>query len=136
VGFSSPLPCPQTARPSGYKGARNAREPATNPCSATGASGSNLRSFASHAKVGKARANEKSGREGGTIGGTNNPDMCKRFPLPKTRASFPVIVSGADQTGISLRHGAPTRNKVWRRPRGPHPTMPQADRFSRFLALI
>src|SRR5258708_39942213 len=39
LGLSSPLPCPQTARPSGCKGARNAREPATNPCSATGASG-------------------------------------------------------------------------------------------------
>src|SRR5271156_5595617 len=32
----SPLPCPQTARPSGCKGARNARKPATNPCSAPG----------------------------------------------------------------------------------------------------
>src|ERR1700733_708253 len=40
VGLSSPLPCPQTAKRSGCKGARNAREPATNPCSATGASGS------------------------------------------------------------------------------------------------
>ena len=89
MGLSSPLPCPQTARPSGCKGARNAREPATNPCSATGASGSHLRSFASHAKLGKAGANGKSGRKAGTIRGPNHPDMCTRFPLSKDRARFP-----------------------------------------------
>ena len=63
VGLSLPLPCPQTAKPSGCKGAR---KPATNPCSATGASGSHPRSFASQAKLGKAGANgnpaEKQGR--------------------------------------------------------------------------
>ena len=104
MGLSSPLPCPQTARPSGCKGARNAREPATNPCSATGASGSHLRSFASHAKVGKGGANRKCVPEAGTIGGSNNPDMCTRFPLSTDRARFPVIVSGADQTGTPPRH--------------------------------
>ena len=99
MGLSSPLPCPQTARPSGCKGARNAREPATNPCSATGASGSHSRPFASHAKVGKAGANGKSGLKAGTIGGPNDPDMCTRFPFSKSRARFLVIVSGTDPTG-------------------------------------
>ena len=39
-GLSSPLPRPSTARRSRCKGARNAREPATHPCGAAGASGS------------------------------------------------------------------------------------------------
>ena len=90
MGLSSPLPCPKTARPSGCKGARNAREPATNPCSATGASGSHLRSFASHAKLGKAGANGKCGREAGTIDGPDHPDMCTRFPSLRIRAVSPL----------------------------------------------
>jgi hypothetical protein len=40
LGLSSPLPRPPTARRSRCKGARNAREPATHPCGANGASGS------------------------------------------------------------------------------------------------
>jgi hypothetical protein len=89
VGLSPPLPRPQTARPSGCKGARNARKPATNPCSATGASGSHLRSFASHAKLDKAGGNRKCGRKAGTINGPNNPDVCTRFPFSKNWARFP-----------------------------------------------
>jgi hypothetical protein len=112
VGLSSPLPCPQTARPSGCKGAR---EPATNPCSATGASGSHSRSFASHAKVGKAGANRKGGREAGTIDWQNNPDMCTRFSLSKDRAVSPVIVIGADPTGTHPRPQGPFENKGRRR---------------------
>ena len=84
MGLSSPLPCPQTARPSGYKGARNAREPATNPCSATGASGSHLRSFASHAKVGKGGANRKCVPEAGTIDGQITPTWARDFPSLRT----------------------------------------------------
>ena len=91
MGLFSPLPCPQTARPSGCKGARNARKPATNPCSATGASGSHLRSFASHAKLDKAGANRKCGREAGTIDGPNNPDICTRFPRSKGPGAFPPL---------------------------------------------
>jgi hypothetical protein len=99
MGLSSPLPCPRTARRSGCKGARNAREPATNPCSPTGASGSHLRSFASHAKVDKGGANRKCGQDAGTIDGPNDPDMGTRLPLSKDRVHFPVIVGGADPTG-------------------------------------
>jgi hypothetical protein len=103
VGLSSPLPCPQTARRSGCKGARNARKPATNPCSATGASGSHIRSFASHAKLGKGGANRKSGQDAWTIDEPNNPDMCTRLPLSKDRAVSPVIVIDADSTATHAR---------------------------------
>jgi hypothetical protein len=103
VGLSSPLPCPQTARRSGCKGARNARKPATNPCSATGASGSHIRSFASHAKLGKGGANRKCGQDAGTIDEPNNPDMCTRLPLSKDRAVSPVIVIDADSTATHAR---------------------------------
>jgi hypothetical protein len=99
VGLSSPLPCPQTARRSGCKGARNARKPATNPCSATGASGSHIRSFASHAKLGKGGANRKCGQDAGTIDGPNDPDMCTRLPFSKDRVHFPFIVGGTDPRG-------------------------------------
>src|SRR4029077_2679298 len=40
LGFSSPLPCPATARRPRCKGARNVLEPRDNPCSAVVASGS------------------------------------------------------------------------------------------------
>jgi hypothetical protein len=75
MGLSPPLPYPQTARPSGCKGARNARKPATNPCCATGASGSHVRSSASHAKLDKAGANRKRGPEARTIDGPLTPTL-------------------------------------------------------------
>ena len=81
MGLSSPLPRPQTARPSGCKGARNARKPATNPCSATGASGSHLRSLASHAKLGKSGANRKCGPEARTIDGPSHRHVHEISPL-------------------------------------------------------
>jgi hypothetical protein len=100
MGLSSPLPCPRTARRSGCKGARNAREPATNPCSATGASGSHLRSFASHAKVGKGGANRNPAEKEGRSPGQITPTCARDFPSPKSEPVIPVIVCGADQTGI------------------------------------
>jgi hypothetical protein len=136
LGLSSPLPCPQTARPSSCKGARAARELATNPCSATGASGSHLRSFASHAKLDKAGGNRKCGRKAGTINGPNNPDVCTRFPFSKNWVRFPRYRErrGSDRNSplalggqSEIRDGA-AKNCM--------PTMPQADRRSRFLALI
>ena len=81
VGLSSPLPCPQTARPSGCKGARNARKPATNPCSATGASGIHPPLLRFSREVGQRRREQKMRREAGTINGPNNPEMCTRLPL-------------------------------------------------------
>ena len=99
MGLSSPLPCPQTARPSGCKGARNARKPATNPCSAADASGSHPAPLRFSREVGQSRRNGNSGRKAGTIGGPNNPDISKRFPLSKDRAVSPVIVGGPDPTG-------------------------------------
>ena len=90
VGLSSPLPCPQTARRSGCKGARNAREPATNPCSVTGASGSHFRSFASHAKVGKGGANRKCVPEEQRRSAGQTPDMCGRFLSLQTGTSPPL----------------------------------------------
>jgi hypothetical protein len=102
VGLSSPLPCPQTARPSGYKGARNAREPATNPCSATGASGSHprtpsllTRSWAKPARTENAAA--KQGRSTGQI----TPTSARDFPSRRTGRISPVFVTDADQTGTS-----------------------------------
>jgi hypothetical protein len=62
--------------------------------------------------------------------------MCTRLPLSKYRVHFPVIVGGTDPTGthpwlqgpIEVKDGAAENCK---------PTMPpQADRLSRFLALI
>jgi hypothetical protein len=51
-GFSSPLPCPSTARRSRCKGARNAREPRDEPLSARPALAvAILFSFAHQAKV-------------------------------------------------------------------------------------
>jgi hypothetical protein len=111
MGLSSPLPCPRTARRSGCKGARNAREPATNPCSPTGASGSHLRSFASHAKVGKGGANRKCVPEAETLRGSDPPDMCGRFPSLQTGRVSPIIVSAADQTGTSPLAPGPNRNE-------------------------
>jgi hypothetical protein len=110
VGLFSPLPRPQTARPSGCKGARNARKLATNPCSATGASGSHLRSFASLAKWDKAGANIKCRREAGVIDGPSNPDICTSFPLSKGRVRFPVDRS--DRNYLALR---PVGKEGWRR---------------------
>ena len=101
VGLSSPLPCPQTARRSGCKGARNAREPATNPCSPTGASVSHLRSFASHAKLGKGGANRKCVPEAETLRGSDPPDMSGKFPSLQIGRVSPLILSAADQTGTS-----------------------------------
>ena len=115
MGLSSPLPCPQTARRSGCKGARNAREPATNPCSPTGASGSHLRSFASHAKVGKGGANRKCVPEAETLRGSDHPDMCGRFPSLQTGPVSRVIVSGADQTGTFPLLWGPIGNEGRRR---------------------
>src|ERR1700722_19412720 len=52
LGFSSPLPCPPTARRSRCKGARNAREPRDEPLSARASlAGAILFSFAHPAKV-------------------------------------------------------------------------------------
>jgi hypothetical protein len=90
VGLSSPLPCPQTARRSGCKGARNARKPATNPCSATGASGSHIRSFASHAKVGKGGANRKCVPEAETLRGSD-PPTCAGDSPPYRQGGFPPL---------------------------------------------
>ena len=111
VDFSSPLPCPQTARPSGYKGARKAREPTTNPCSATGASGSHLRSFASQAKVGKARANRKCVPEAGTIDGQITPTWARDFSFLRTGLVPAFIVSGTHQTAVSPWHWEPIGNE-------------------------
>jgi hypothetical protein len=57
VGLSSHLPWPPTARRSRCKGARNAREPATHPCGAAGASGSHspLLSFSREGSAATAR---------------------------------------------------------------------------------
>ena len=99
MGLFLPLPCPQTARPSRCKGARNAREPATNPCSATGASGSHPRSFASHAKVGRAGANGKSGREAAAIARPNDFDICTKFALGRTAPVSSGMVTATYQTG-------------------------------------
>jgi hypothetical protein len=93
------LPRPQTARRWGCKGARNARKPATNPCSATGASGRNLRSFASHAKLDKAGANRKCGQDAGTIDGPLTPTCARDFPSLRTGRVSPVTVGGTDPTG-------------------------------------
>jgi hypothetical protein len=109
VGLSSPLPRPQTARPSGYKGARNAREPATNPCSATGASGSHLRSFASHAKVDKAGANRKCGLEARTIDGPLSPTCARDFPSPRTVSVFPSSWAVRIQPELTLGSGGQSK---------------------------
>ncbi len=110
MGFSSPLPCPQTARPSGYKGARNAREPATNPCSATGASGSHLRSFAPDAKVGKGGANRKCVPEEQRRSAGQTPTCAGDSPLYR-QARLPIIVGAPDQTGTSPLAPGPNRNE-------------------------
>ena len=103
---SSPSPAvPSTARRSGYKGARNAREPATNPCSATGASGSHLRSFASQRKWTAGGANRKCVPEQGRS--TRKPDMGTRFPLEEPGLSPAFIVSGTHQTAVSPWHWEP-----------------------------
>ena len=93
-------------------------------------------SLASHAKVGKARANGKSGREGGTIGEPNNPDMCTRFPLSsglprlqRYREQYGSARNSPSALGVNRKGGTALRRKV-RQP------CPQADRRSRFLALI
>jgi hypothetical protein len=80
MGLFSPLPCLQTARPSGCKGARNAREPATNPCSATGASGSHVYSFAFSREVGQSRREQKMR--------PRSKDE-RRSPFLRDRARFP-----------------------------------------------
>ena len=84
--FAPALP---PARPSGCKGARNARKPATNPCSATGASGSHLRSFASHASFGQSWREREIGPKSRDDPRAKPPHMCARFPLSKNRARFP-----------------------------------------------
>ena len=129
-------PCPAPNRETvGLQGARNAREPATNPCSPTGASGSHPRCLGSHAKVGKAGANRKCGPEAGTIGQPNHPDMCTRFPLSKNRARFPHYRDrrGTDRNS-HLALGANRKSGTAPRRAGNHAH--QADRRSRFLALI
>ena len=128
MGFFSPLPCPP-ARPSGCKGARNARKPATNPCSATGASGSHLRSFASHASLGKAGANGKSDPKAGTIRGPNRPTCARDFPSLRTGPVSPQDRDrcGSDRNspsvlGVNLKTGtAPPRTASQPHPSGGSP---------------
>jgi hypothetical protein len=91
MGLSSPLPCLQTARPSGCKGARNARKPATTLVARPALAVSRLRSLASHAKLDKAGANRKCGPEARMIDRPNNPDMCTRFPLSNGPRPFPPL---------------------------------------------
>ena len=62
LGLSSPLPRPQTARRSRCKGARNAREPATHPCGAAGASGSHCPLLRFTRRLSGDGANKKFGR--------------------------------------------------------------------------
>ena len=62
LGLSSPLPRPPTARRSRCKGARNAREPATHPCGAAGASGSHSPLLRFTRRLGGDGANKKFGR--------------------------------------------------------------------------
>jgi hypothetical protein len=109
VGLSSPLPCPQTARPSGCKGARNAREPATNPCGATGASGSHLRSLASHGKLGKSGANRKCGPEARMVDGLSTPACAQDFPSPRTVSVFPSSWAVRIQPELTLGSGGQSK---------------------------
>jgi hypothetical protein len=93
-----PLPCRQTARTSGCKGARKAREPATNPCSATGASGSHfpLPSLLAPRWARPARTrnpDEKNGRWPGQI----TPTCAKYLPCPKPEPVSPL------SSGVPIR---------------------------------
>jgi hypothetical protein len=99
VGLSSPLPRAQTARPSGCKGARNAREPATNPCSATGASGSHLPLLRFSREVGQSRREQKTRRRSKDDRWAINSDVERDFPSLRTAPVPPVIVGGTDPTG-------------------------------------
>ena len=128
MGLSSPLPWPRTARRSGCKGARNAREPATNPCSPTGANGSHLRSFASDAKVGKGE--QKMRPRSRDAPPVKLPDTCGRLRVS------PVILGGTDPTGTHpwLWGQSEIGNAAVKTVS--EPNSPQADRLSRFFALI
>ena len=90
LGLSSPLPCPQTARPSGCKGARNAREPATNPCSATGASGIHPPPLRFAREVGQSRREREIRPRSRGDRRAKYPDICTDSPLGKARR-FPPL---------------------------------------------
>ena len=115
MGLFSPLPCPQTARPSGCKGARNAREPATNPCGATGASGSHPHFLRSSRRLGKSGANRKcdpEARVSEAILAGSHRLLCKRRRVRRSRCAGRLAPcdgmrqQGAMKTSITWSPGA------------------------------
>jgi hypothetical protein len=136
MGLSSPLPCLQTARPSGCKGARRARKPATNPCSATGASGIHPPLLRFSREFGQSRREREIQPKEGTIRAPDNSGMYARFPRAKGPGSFPLL-SWAVRIRLELTLGSggqsERRAEAAKKSKA---TMPQADRRSRFLALI
>jgi hypothetical protein len=68
--------------------------------------------------------------------GPNRPYMCARFTLSEDRAFFPKMVVGADQIGTHPLYRGSIENQRRRSQNRPTGRTPQADRRSRFLALI
>ena len=108
-GLSSPLPRPPTARRSRCKGARNAREPATHPCGAAGASGSHPPLLRFTRRLSGDGANKKFGLyRGGSTPSGNGPAADSRRRArrklrgPRAHSELALAVGGRGPAPINI----------------------------------